>query len=68
MFNGEKTFSMGLHNGQFMKSRWSVKGGVNVWSAARAANVWSAARAANRCAGSVIEGLLTNSLVARLMD
>jgi hypothetical protein len=30
MFNGEKTFSMGLRNGQFMKSRWSVKGGVNV--------------------------------------
>jgi hypothetical protein len=59
MFNGEKTVSMGLHNGQFMKSRWSVKGGVNVWSAARAAN---------RCAGSAIEGLLTNSLVARLMN
>lgn len=34
MFNGEKTFSMGLRNNQFMKSRWSVKGGVNVWSAA----------------------------------
>jgi hypothetical protein len=34
MFNGEKTFSMGLRNGQFMKPRWSVKGGVNVWSAA----------------------------------
>lgn len=59
MFNGETTFSMGLRKGQSMKSRWSVKGGVNVWSAARAAN---------RCAGSVIEGLLTNSLVARLMN
>jgi len=28
MFNGAKTFSMGLRNSQFMKSRWSVKGAV----------------------------------------
>ena len=59
MFNGEKTFSMGPRNGQFMKSRWSVKGGVNVWSAVSPQIT---------CAGRVIEGLLTNSLVARLMD
>jgi hypothetical protein len=31
MLNGEKTFSMSLRNGQFIKSRWSVKGGVYVW-------------------------------------